>query len=316
MKPVIYPVEKEKLAAELTEDKFLRKTNKGANEIYSFTAASAPNLTREVGRLRELTFRSAGGGTGNEVDIDEFDVDEQSPYQQLIVWDPKEKEILGGYRYILCDAIPLNKDGEPNLATTELFKMSGQFKRDYLPKMIELGRSFVQPLYQSTRMGRKSLFALDNLWDGLGALTVDNPGMEYFFGKATMYSSFNIEARNMLLYFMKKYFRDTDKLVTPINPLEIQLDEEKFTRVFNGATYEENYKILSRQVRDHGENIPPLVNAYMSLSPSMKTFGTALNPTFGGVEETALLITIADVYEAKKARHVSTYIPRILRRAR
>ncbi|MDR2129662.1 MAG: GNAT family N-acetyltransferase [Odoribacteraceae bacterium] len=316
MKPVIYPVEKEKLVAELTEDKFLRRTNKGANEIYSFDAFEAPHLMREVGRLRELTFRSAGGGTGKEVDIDEFDVDEQLPYQQLIVWDPKEKEILGGYRYILCDNLPLNQEGEPNLATTELFRMSEKFKQEYLPKMIELGRSFVQPLYQSTRMGRKSLFALDNLWDGLGALTVENPRMEYFFGKATMYTSFNIEARNVLLYFLTKYFRDTEELVQPIHPLEIYLDEAKFNRVFHGTTYEENYKILSRIVRDHGENIPPLVNAYMSLSPSMKTFGTALNPTFGGVEETALLITIADVYDTKKARHVSTYIPRILRRRR
>ncbi|MDR1273136.1 MAG: GNAT family N-acetyltransferase [Odoribacteraceae bacterium] len=316
MKPVIYPVDREKLAAELTEDKLLRKTNKGMNEIYSFDAPGSPSLMREVGRLRELTFRSAGGGTGNEVDIDEFDVDEQHPYQQLIVWDPKEREILGGYRYILCDNLPLNQEGEPNLATTELFVMSDKFKRDYLPKMIELGRSFVQPLYQSSKMGRKSLFALDNLWDGLGALTVDNPRMEYFFGKATMYTSFNIEARDLLLYFMRKYFNDTEELVKPLHPLDIYLDEEKFGRVLNATTYEENYRILSRQVRDHGENIPPLVNAYMSLSPSMKTFGTAINPTFGGVEETALLITIADVYETKKARHITTYIPRIFRRGR
>ncbi|MDR1415596.1 MAG: GNAT family N-acetyltransferase [Odoribacteraceae bacterium] len=316
MKQVIYPVDRERLAAELTEERFLRKTNKGMNEIYSFSAPDAPNLMREVGRLRELTFRTAGGGTGNEVDVDEFDADERHPYQQLIVWDPKEREILGGYRYALCDDVPLNEAGEPNLATTELFAMSERFKRDYLPRTIELGRSFVQPLYQSTKMGRKSLFALDNLWDGLGALTVDNPGMEYFFGKATMYTSFNIEARDLLLYFMRRYFNDTGELVRPIHPLEIRLDEERFARVLDGTTYEENYKILSRQVRDHGENIPPLVNAYMSLSPSMRTFGTAINPTFGGVEETALLITIADVYETKKARHVSTYIPRLLRRRR
>jgi hypothetical protein len=314
MKPVIYPVEKEKLVAELTEERFLRRTNKGANEIYLFDAFNAPNLMREVGRLRELTFRSAGGGTGNEVDIDEFDVNRQFPYQQLIVWDPKEREILGGYRYILCDNLPLNAEGEPNLATTELFRMSERFKREYLPRTIELGRSFVQPLYQSTRMGRKSLFALDNLWDGLGTLMVDNPHVAYFFGKATMYTSFNIEARDLLLYFLKKYFRDTEALVLPIHPLDIHLDEQKFSKILNGATYEEDYRILSRHVRDHGENIPPLVNAYMSLSPSMKTFGTATNPTFGGVEETALLITIADVYETKKARHISTYIPHILRR--
>lgn len=314
MQPVIYPISKEKLLAELTEDKFVRKTNKAGNEIYSFNAFDAPNLMREVGRLRELTFRSAGGGTGNEVDIDPWDIDEHLPYQQLIVWDPKEQEILGGYRYILCDNLPLNAEGEPNLATTELFKFSPKFKEQYLPKMIELGRSFVQPLYQSTRMGRKSLFALDNLWDGLGALTVEYPNMEYFFGKVTMYTSFNIEARDLILYFMRKYFNDNENLVRPIAPLNINIDEDKLKKILNGSTYEEDYKILSHQVRILGENIPPLVNAYMSLSPSMKTFGTAINASFGGVEETAILIKIADVYETKKARHISTYIPRILKR--
>lgn len=313
MQPVIYPVEKEKLIGELTEEKFMRKTNKAGNEIYTFNAFNAPNLMREVGRIRELTFRSAGGGTGKEIDIDEFDIEESAPYQQLIVWDPKEKEIIGGYRYILCDHLSLNAEGEPNLATTELFRFSDTFKANYLPKMIELGRSFVHPLYQSTRMGRKSLFALDNLWDGLGALTVDNPQIEYFFGKVTMYTSFNMQARDIILYFMRKYFRDTEHLVCPIHPLEINIDERKMEEIFTGGNYNEDYRILSHYVRDLGENIPPLVNAYMSLSPSMRTFGTALNPGFGGVEETAILINIADVYEAKKLRHIATYIPRFLR---
>ena len=313
MQPVIYPVEKEKLLAELTEDKFMRKTNKAGNEIYTFNAFNAPNLMREVGRIRELTFRSAGGGTGKEIDIDEFDIEKETPYQQLIVWDPKEKEIIGGYRYILCDHLSLNAEGEPNLATTELFRFSEEFKSRYLSKMIELGRSFVHPLYQSTRMGRKSLFALDNLWDGLGALTVDNPQIEYFFGKVTMYTSFNIHARDMILYFMRKYFRDSDNLVAPIHPLEINIDEKKMQEIFTGNQYDEDYRILSRYVRELGENIPPLVNAYMSLSPSMRTFGTAINPGFGGVEETAILIKIADVYEAKKLRHIATYIPRFIK---
>ncbi len=316
MQPVIYPVEKKKLLAELTEERLVRKTNKGGNDIYTFNAYSAPYLMREVGRIRELTFRSAGGGTGKEIDIDEFDTDRDSPYQQLIVWDSKEEEIIGGYRYIVCNNLPLNAEGEPKLATTELFHLSDKFKAEFLPKMIELGRSFVHPLYQSTKMGRKSLFALDNLWDGLGALTVDHPEMKYFFGKVTMYTSFNIDARNMILFFMKKYFNDDEKLITPIHPLKIEIDEQMMEQVFTGANYNEDYKILSKYVRNLGENIPPLVNAYMSLSPSMKTFGTAINPGFGGVEETALLINIEEVYEIKKIRHISTYIPRLLKRKR
>lgn len=313
MKPVIYPVEREKLLDELTPDKFVRKTNKAGNEIYIFDALNSPNLMREVARIRELTFRTAGGGTGKEIDMDEFDISRDFPYQQLIVWDPKEMEILGGYRFIVCGDVPLNEKGEPKLATTELFRFSDKFKRDYLPYVIELGRSFVHPMYQSTRMGRKSLFALDNLWDGLGALTVDYPDIKYFFGKVTMYTSFNIEARNMILYFMRKYFRDTEALVQAYVPLRIEIDEERLSTLFSGNTYSEDYKILSRKVRDIGENIPPLVNAYMSLSPSMKAFETTINADFGGVEETAILIKIADVYEAKKIRHISTYIPRILR---
>ncbi len=313
MKPVIYPVEREKLLDELTPDKFVRKTNKAGNEIYIFDALNSPNLMREVARIRELTFRTAGGGTGKEIDMDEFDIFRDFPYQQLIVWDPKEMEILGGYRFIVCGDVPPNEKGEPRLATTELFRFSDKFKRDYLPYVIELGRSFVHPMYQSTRMGRKSLFALDNLWDGLGALTVDYPDIKYFFGKVTMYTSFNIEARNMILYFMRKYFRDTESLVQAYVPLRIEIDEERLSTLFSGDTYSEDYKILSRKVRDIGENIPPLVNAYMSLSPSMKAFETTINADFGGVEETAILIKIADVYEAKKIRHISTYIPRILR---
>ena len=158
MQPVIYPVEKEKLLSELTEEHFVRKTNKGDNEIYMFNAHTAPNLMREVGRIRELTFRSAGGGTGKKIDIDEFDIAPQTPYQQLIVWDPQEQAILGGYRYILCDRLGVNAEGEPNLATTELFRFSEKFKTDYMPCTIELGRSFVHgteiPLCPGQPLGR------------------------------------------------------------------------------------------------------------------------------------------------------------------
>jgi len=308
MKAVIHPIPVEEIKKELTTERFVRKTNKGGNEIYCFAAEESPLLMREVGRLREITFRSAGGGTGEEVDIDKFDTAE-IPYRQLIVWDPKEEQILGGYRYFLGNEI--NPDQGHLLATNRLFKFSDKFKNEFLQKTIELGRSFVQPAYQSIRMGRKSLYALDNLWDGLGALTVTHPDIEYFFGKVTMYTSFNIEARNYILYFMNHYFSDPDKLVYPVDPIKIAIDKEKMQEVFNGNDYSQDYKLLSKLVREKGENIPPLVNAYMSLSPTMKTFGTSLNDFFGGVEETAILIKLADIYEAKKARHIATYIPHI-----
>lgn len=307
MKEIIAPVSKEKLMAELTPDKLMRLTNKGDNEIYIITYQDSPNVMLEIGRVREFTFRDAGGGIGKEVDIDEYDTCDD-PYKQLIVWDPQAQEIIGGYRYILCNQLPTDENGVVRLATTQLFNFSEKFIKEYLPYTLELGRSFVQPHYQSSKAGAKALFALDNLWDGLGALIVDHPEIKYFFGKVTMYTHFHTKARNLILYFFMKYFNDNENLVTPIHPLDLGINMAEMNKIFNGGSYKEDYKILSQKVREFGENIPPLINSYMNLSPSMKTFGTVINDHFGGVEETGIILTISDIYEAKTDRHIETYI--------
>jgi hypothetical protein len=261
----------------------------------------------EIGRLREITFRQAGGGTGKEIDIDDYDTCE-IPYKQLIVWDPDAKEILGGYRYILCDNLYYDENNEPKLATARMFNFTENFRKEYLPYTIELGRSFVQPDYQSSKAGAKALFALDNLWDGLGALTVDHPEMKYFFGKVTMYTHFNLIARNFILCFLQKHFSDHEELVYPKSPYRLNIDFTGIIEHFTGKDFREDYKILSKNVREYGENIPPLINAYMSLSPTMRSFGTAVNDHFGNVEETGIIVTIDDIYKAKKDRHIETYI--------
>ena len=307
MKEIVAPLPKEQIIAELTPDKLLRKTNKGGNEIYVITHKDSPAIMHEIGRLREMTFRDAGGGTGKDTDIDPFDIAE-FPYRQLIVWDPDAKEILGGYRYIICSEAPFDENGEVQMATSKLFHLSDKFIREYLPYTLELGRSFVQPAYQSSKAGAKALFALDNLWDGLGALTVDHSHIKYFFGKVTMYSHFHNEARNLIQYFFSKYFRDKTNLVYPKNPVEFDYKIEEMEQIFTGSDYKNDYRILVQQVRQYGENVPPLINAYMNLSPSMKTFGTSVNTGFGSVLETAIIVTIKDIYEVKYDRHIETYI--------
>lgn len=289
--PVIPPVDTALLKAELTPDNQLRSSNKGGNIIYTFDGRSCPNLMREVGRLREITFRGAGGGTGKDCDIDAFDLMDP-PCRQLIVWDPENEMIIGGYRYIIGPDIRLNPDGSPRLATSHLFRFSDSFIRDYLPYTIELGRSFVRTEYQSSRAGAKAIFALDNLWDGLGALTVIHPEMRYLFGKVTMYPEYSAKCRNMILYFMHKHFPDPDRLATPVNPLQTDIDVHEMRRLFQGATFAEDYRILNHAIRENGLNIPPLVNAYMSLSPTMKMFGTAVNDEFGDVEESGIFLDI------------------------
>lgn len=303
MENIIAPVDPQLIEEELTDELFLRKSNNGNTLLYHFTAAQAPHTMRELGRLRELSFREAGGGTGKELDIDEFDTNDH-PYSQLIVWDPEERQILGGYRYIAG-----NVGVHPSklFATGELFNFSDEFIRDYLPYTIELGRSFVQPAYQSTRLRRKGIYALDNLWDGLGALVVLNPWMKYFFGKVTMYPHYNVEARSALLYYIEKYYPDTKVLVRPITPLPSALTKEQLESIFTGSDRAENKEILIRYLTERGERIPPLIKSYVGLSDTMKMFGTAINPGFGAVEETGILVTVGDILPEKKERHIDTF---------
>ncbi len=299
MEPVIPPIDRSLILKELTKDKFIRVTRKGDNYLFEVTAQDSPNIMQEIGRLREISFRLAGGGTGKAVDIDEFDTDPHEPYRQLIVWDPKDEEIIGGYRYINCGGLDVEK-----MATRELFNFSDAFKNEYMPFTIELGRSFVQPNYQSTNLKRKSLYALDNLWDGLGALVVKYPLVKFFFGKVTMYTSYDARARNLLLFFLSKYFPDNEHLISPIEPLNCDSANPYFTELFKDLDYKEAYKVLQKELKQRGEHIPPLINSYMNLSPTMKVFGTAINGGFGGVEETGILISIPDIYQEKIERYI------------
>lgn len=305
---IIQPVDKKLLKSELTPDRQLRMTNKSHNEIYIVDAHNAPNVLQEIGRLREIVFREAGGGTGKSVDLDEFDTSENC-YKQLIVWNPEEEEIIGGYRYLLGSDVEFDNNGQPILATSHMFHFSEKFIKNYLPWTIELGRSFVSLEYQNTnKNGSKSLFALDNLWDGLGALTVIQPNVKYFFGKMTMYPSYIRKGRDMILYFLKKHFDDKDKLIVPMKPLKIEADPNDLAQLFSEDAFKDDYRILNREIRKLGYNIPPLVNAYMSLSPTMKLFGTAINYGFGDVEETGILIAVDEILEQKRVRHIDSYI--------
>ncbi|MCD8297064.1 MAG: GNAT family N-acetyltransferase [Prevotella sp.] len=304
---IIQPIEKEIIKSELSPDKQLRMTNKSNNEIYIITAHDSPNVMQEIGRLREIAFREAGGGTGKCVDIDDFDTMENC-YKQLLVWNPEAEEIIGGYRYLLGTDVDFDNNGQPILATSHMFHFSDKFISHYLPQTIELGRSFVSLEYQSSRMGTKSLFALDNLWDGLGALTVIMPNVKYFFGKMTMYPSYVRKGRDMILYFLKKHFDDKDNLIIPMHPLSIETDVKELEKIFCKETFKDDYKILNSEIRKMGFNIPPLVNAYMSLSPTMKMFGTAINYGFGDVEETGILIAVDEILMEKRIRHIDSFI--------
>ncbi len=307
MEPIIAPISIDLIKAELTPAKKLRDTNKSHNEIYVLNHHDSPNIMKEIGRLREEAFRDSGGGSGLSMDIDEFDTMEK-PYEQLIVWDPEAEKILGGYRFILGHDIKLDENGQPLLATSHMFRFSEKFIKEYLPYTIELGRSFVAPEYQSSKAGTKALFALDNLWDGLGALAIVHPDMKYFFGKMTMYPEYNRQARDLIQHFLFKHFKDEEHLVTPIDPIVIETPVSYMDSILTEKEFKDDYKLLNAEVRRLGVNIPPLVNSYMSLSPTMKMFGGGINHEFSEAEETCILIDFDEIHETKRERHINSYI--------
>ena len=315
---IIPPVPRELIKQELKRRHFLRRTNHGNKEIYITTANMSPNIMHEIGRLRELSFVMEGGGTGKPVDIDVFDtLPEPYCFKQLFVWDPENEEIVGGYRFIHGSNMFRSVDGAIYTPTSELFHYTDEFINNYLPYTLELGRSFVQPAYQPSTDIRKGMYSLDNLWDGLATLAIEMRNTKYYFGKITMYPQMNRQAKDMILYFYQKHFPDKDGLVWPYEPLQIETDFNKLHDLFKGKNYKEDYQILQHSVRELGSYVPPLVNAYMNLSSTMRSFGTAYNHSFGETDETGILVAVKDIYPDKNERYFKSYIirnPLLMRR--
>lgn len=302
MKPIIAPVEAEILLHEL-EGHLLRPSNKAGNLIYDITAHECPNVMREIGRLREISYRAGGGGTGKELDIDDQDIMPR-PYHQLIVWDPDNNQIIGGYRYLFGHEAEI-RNGQPFITSAHLFHYSERFIRDYLPNTIEFGRAFVQPMYQKREMGVKALFALDNIWDGIGAVLFNHPEMRYMIGKVTIYPEYNEQARELIYAYLDRYHKGEQGLIEPYHPL---LSQPLTHSPFEGEDKQENYHILQHAVREQGTVIPPIFTAYLNLTNDLQFFGNAINDEFSDVLESGIMVDLETVYPEKKERYINSYI--------
>lgn len=309
MNTIIDPVPVELIKAELTKSKKLEDTNKGHNELYIVTWQDSPHVVTEIGRLRELAFRNAGGSTGNALDLDEFDKMEK-PYKQLIVWDPDNEAIIGGYRFLLGSDATFDEKGQPILASSHQFRFSQKFIDEYLPHVLELGRNFVAPEYQSSKNGAKSIFALDNLWDGLVAIIMKYPDLLYFFGKITLYPSYDHIVKDLIYHFLWKHFGDQDELVRPWEDQAImpKSDPELMNLIVNKDDLMEDYKLLKTAARLRGVNVPPNMTAYISITSEMLMFGTAVNRLMHNIEDTSVLVPFDSIYHDKKSRHIGAYL--------
>ena len=301
MKEIIPAVETSLLLNEL-EGHLLRPSNKADNLIYDITAHECPNVMREIARLREISYRDGGGATGNEMDIDEMDT-MTKPYHQLIVWDPEHQQIIGGYRYLICSEAEI-RDGQPFITSAHLFHYSERFIKDYLPYTIEFGRAFVQPMYQKREMGVKALFALDNIWDGIGAVLYNHPEVRWMIGKVTIYPDYNVAARELIYAYLRQYHLGEEGLFEPYHPLT---SNPLTANPFEGDDKQENYHILQRAVREQGTVIPPMFSAYLNLTNDLLFFGNAINDELANVYETGIMVDVKTVYPEKVDRYMTPY---------
>jgi hypothetical protein len=302
MDTIISPISKDSLLKELTPEKFLKFTSKGGNEIYDFSFRDAPSLMYEVARLREVSFRKIGCGTGKAMDIDENDV-RPVGFRQLIVWNPIENEIIGGYRYAICQN---HLNNISSLSVPHYFNFSREFINNYLPYSIELGRAWVNPAYQPSAGNRKSIFALDNLWDGLGSVIKVNPQIKYLYGKITFSSGYDPIARYLLLWLLEHYFSDERNLIKPKKTVAVPNVIDVAGIRVDGNNFEKDYKSISHYIRSLRLTIPPLVNSYLGLAKTIIIYGTAKNPELGNSFETGILINIQDIYPEKLQRYTSS----------
>ncbi len=271
-------VDPDRIRKELDDAKFVRDFR--ALAIYIVTAADSPAVMEQIGCIRETEFRAEGGGTGKASDMDEYDTEDAC--RQLVAWDPEAGEIVSMYRFIRGD--DALAEGEVRLPTARLFHYSEEFRRNYLPYTIELGRSVVN------RSAKKKLHGLYAVWSGLGALISEMPEMKYFFGKVTTYDRLDPQARAILFYIMDLYFKDRDSLVEPRADLRVphEVPDKSYRQMFSGDNYRADYTKLVDLFSSFNAMVPPLFISYTGLSSTLKVFGTARNPHFGNVMETLL----------------------------
>lgn len=251
-------------------------------------------LMSEVGRLRHMSYEAVGVSMPPHEAIDSADLD--GTYRQMVIWDNKTGAIIGGYRYAV------GRDVAPErLSLCRYFDLSESFRREVLPRGVELGRSFIQPHYQRGR-NAQTIFALDTLWEGLARI-VEREHAGYLFGRVTLYPALGVRARNILVGFMRHIFPAREPLVVAREPLTVGISRRWLCRCFTAESPRDNYRILQRMMRDMRRTVPPIISSYMRLSPTMQTFDAYRNDDLGGVVECGIMLTMADLYDDIKKRY-------------
>ncbi|MEW8648128.1 MAG: lysophospholipid acyltransferase family protein [Candidatus Thiodiazotropha endolucinida] len=290
---IAHPESRQALKKELSKGRLLGETRDG-KQIVLMDWEIGSALMREIGRLRELSFRKVGEGTGRRRDIDKYD----THYRHLVLWDDNELEVVGSYR--IGEAGPIINDrGMQGLYTTSLFDFDESFQ-PYAERAIELGRSFVQPRYWGSR-------ALDYLWQGLGSYLRHHPEIRHMYGPVSISDRYPKAARDLMVVFYKHYFGCKSRLGEAKIPYQLdKACQEEFSRHFCGDDLERDLQELKNQLALYNVTIPTLFKQYTDLcEPGGVCFlDFGKDPDFAGCTDGMILVSVDKVKSVKRKRYI------------
>ena len=284
------------LKEEVNNSEFLGNTLDG-KMIILVDAIKSPFLIKELGRVREISFRAIGGGTGTAHDNDLYD----KYYKHLILWDEEELEVVGAYRIGECKEI-IKSRGIQGLYTYNHCDFNKHFD-DYCNNSVELGRSFVQPKYWGSR-------ALDNLWQGIGAYLASDSNIRYTYGTVTINADTPKKAVAALVYFYSHHFSCSTNMMKAKSPYIISNEDKKYLEeLFRGLSYKEGFIVLKKYLKDLGTTVPTLFKQYAELydEGAVRFFDFSVNESLFGVVEGFIIADNSKMKEAKRKRYIKNF---------
>ncbi|MDS1369677.1 lysophospholipid acyltransferase family protein [Aliarcobacter butzleri] len=289
---IAHPVSKIDLYNELKKSPLLGQTNDG-KKIYLYDYVEDSIVLKELGRLREISFRKVGEGVNKKRDIDKYDV----YYQHIILYDKNELEIVGAYRIGNSDVI-FKEFGTKGFYSNTLFQFNDEFMF-YLQNSIELGRSFVQPKYWGTR-------ALDYLWYGIGAYVKANPNIKYMFGPVSISGAFPAIAKDMLVFYYNYYYSSEKNLVEARTPFSYSSHIHDIKEFFTLEDKKRDFKSLKIALSNIGVNVPTLYKQYseLTLDDGVKFLDFNVDKNFGDCIDSFILVEIDKIKDSMKQRYM------------
>lgn len=290
---IAHPVDSRAVKRTLKKAPLLGQTIDG-KKIFLYDYEEDSAVMHEIGRLRELTFRTVEEGTGTPMDLDAYD----TRYRHLVLWDDEELEIVGAYRLGECANL-IKNEGMKNLYTSTLFELKPEME-SYLPHAIELGRSFVQPKYWGKR-------SLDYLWFGIGAYVAQHPDIKYLFGPVSLSDAYPQNAKELIIGFFDQQLGSKQDLAKGLRPVELSKTNQQIAEEIFSGDYKESFKKLNALLDIEGVKVPTLFKQYAEVADDKgcRFIDFSIDPDFNACIDALILVELDKLKPKKRERYLN-----------